>query len=640
MSEWQHMADYTITALQNASMDDYTRHILLAQSYLSRQLLRQAEEAAEGTTDDSLPEKAIAALLSVRKRGLSDPEWCRLMVLGCRLSGQRDAEALGYAARWVELEPQNAEAQRMAESCRAFLGNSGAETADEDMALSPPQRTPDLCDTRAVSVREEPPASAAESAGPSVKITQQELHAQLSGDGKSTPIQPEQRHETGSGHPTTDTSAPPPAMPTTLTSVPAAPSPAEPSPAASGAPAAPRALQQETVATGKNPDNEASLIRQAVIYGKEEQACVEGHTERFFGPAELVHHEMISPWVHVDVHLIAPSVEHPWFTLVTQGMGARAFRDEEGEEQRCELLITLPPDWVVRAEDWQRPDRSWPMQLLRLLARFPFVSGEPIDWGHSFDLSEDLGEDSGTNFCAAMLLSPGLFEEEASACTLPDASRVTYWQVIPLYREELRYKFNYGTDALLELFTDEMLSTADPRRLNAVADHALIKAESAHEAALQHCRTLTDFVQYCVENGLVRSGFTERHPDVEWAMRTALAEEHRDDGINIIPPLPMRDWTGPLNCWASPSVLRGEGRIAVVSRDAVSAINSGWDSGLNFIGEPELAAEGDGNRLPLMLTNLHLISALLPQLPRILGLEPGHSLVRTADGRFIPADEV
>ena len=43
--------------------------------------------------------------------------------------------------------------------------------------------------------------------------------------------------------------------------------------------------------------------------------------------------------------------------------------------------------------------------------------------------------------------------------------------------------------------------------------------------------------------------------------------------------------------------------------------------------------------MPLVLTNLYLISALEPQLPRLLGLEPGQSLIRTDDGRFIPADE-
>lgn len=762
MSEWQRMADNTVTLLQNTPADEYARSILLAQAYLSRRLLRSEKvPAAESATqDDSPTEKAIAALRPVRRRGLDDPEWCRLMAICCRLSGQRDAEALGYAMRWAELAPQDPEARRMAESCRAFLAEDGTEAADEDTACratdeeeanaseapstsadephsatpttpttpaapaapapaaqvvavtdaapsdsAPPADTPTPCkpatfcipttpapgaqpttndntatdDTptavitpaaeeagteeapapvavTAPAVAEEAPAASTSVEAPAPTVSDAlTSNAELAPAADSAP-------ECTADAPTSAAPAPAPEVSVPTTPSPAASAPsaaaAAPCPSAAGNQPEPEPAEASAGASAASPEGDSSPTSEAeppqgsesddaaprtAAYSEEEAACTDHHMERYFGSADFVHREPASPWGQVDVNLIPPSDEHPWFTLVTQGMGARAFRDEEGEEQRCELLMTLPPDWADSTEDWQRPDRFWPLHLLRLLARFPFVTGEPIDWGHSFDLREELDEESGTDFCAAMLLSPGLFEEEAAACTLPDGARVSYWQVIPLYREEIQYKRAHGTEELLELFTDDMLSTADPQRLNAVADHALIKEESGHEAALQRCRTLTDYVQYCVENGLVQSGFVERHPDVEWAMRTALAEEHRDEGLDLIPPMPLRTWPGPLNCWATPSVLRGEGRIAAVSRDAVAPVNSGWDSGLNFLGEEELEAEEDseenGGRMPLVLTNLHLISALEPQLPRLLGLEPGQSLIRTDDGRFIPADE-
>lgn len=762
MSEWQRMADNTVTLLQNTPADEYARSILLAQAYLSRRLLRSEKvPAAESATqDDSPTEKAIAALRPVRRRGLDDPEWCRLMAICCRLSGQRDAEALGYAMRWAELAPQDPEARRMAESCRAFLAEDGTEAADEDTACratdeeeanaseapstsadephsatpttpttpaapaapapaaqvvavtdaapsdsAPPADTPTPCEPATFCIpttpapgaqpttndntatddtptavitpaaeeagTEEAPAPAAVTA-PAVAeeapaaSTSVEAPAPTGSDALTSNAElapaADSAPECTADAPTSAAPAPAPEVSVPTTPSPAASAPsaaaAAPCPSAAGNQPEPEPAEASAEASAASPEGDSSPTSEAeppqgsesddaaprtAAYSEEEAACTDHHMERYFGSADFVHREPASPWGQVDVNLIPPSDEHPWFTLVTQGMGARAFRDEEGEEQRCELLMTLPPDWADSTEDWQRPDRFWPLHLLRLLARFPFVTGEPIDWGHSFDLREELDEESGTDFCAAMLLSPGLFEEEAAACTLPDGARVSYWQVIPLYREEIQYKRAHGTEELLELFTDDMLSTADPQRLNAVADHALIKEESGHEAALQRCRTLTDYVQYCVENGLVRSGFVERHPDVEWAMRTALAEEHRDEGLDLIPPMPLRTWPGPLNCWATPSVLRGEGRIAAVSRDAVAPVNSGWDSGLNFLGEEELAAEEDseenGGRMPLVLTNLYLISALEPQLPRLLALEPGQSLIRTDDGRFIPADE-
>ena len=43
------------------------------------------------------------------------------------------------------------------------------------------------------------------------------------------------------------------------------------------------------------------------------------------------------------------------------------------------------------------------------------------------------------------------------------------YQVIPLYREELQYKLEHGSDALLDLCPDESLEVINPHRLNAVS---------------------------------------------------------------------------------------------------------------------------------------------------------------------------
>ena len=42
--------------------------------------------------------------------------------------------------------------------------------------------------------------------------------------------------------------------------------------------------------------------------------------------------------------------------------------------------------------------------------------------------------------------------------------------MIPLYWEELQYKLEHGSDALLDLCPDESLEVIDPHRLNVVTD--------------------------------------------------------------------------------------------------------------------------------------------------------------------------
>ncbi len=55
-----------------------------------------------------------------------------------------------------------------------------------------------------------------------------------------------------------------------------------------------------------------------------------------------------------------------------------------------------------------------------------------------------------------ILLSPGAFPLEASVCTMPDGSEVNFYNVTPLYREELDYKCQNNADALLELLQQEV----------------------------------------------------------------------------------------------------------------------------------------------------------------------------------------
>ena len=53
-------------------------------------------------------------------------------------------------------------------------------------------------------------------------------------------------------------------------------------------------------------------------------------------------------------------------------------------------------------------------------------------------------------------------------CRLPDGDEVNFYQVIPLYREEIQYKLEHGSDALLDLCPDESLEVINPHRLNVV----------------------------------------------------------------------------------------------------------------------------------------------------------------------------
>lgn len=425
----------------------------------------------------------------------------------------------------------------------------------------------------------------------------------------------------------------------------------------------------------------AADAEKLLVYNEEQEANVSEHIESYFGESQLVFHEFTSTWVHVDVHIISPMPGYDMYTLVTQGAGARPFADEEGQPRRCELVLNLPPDWVSDPEDWNRPDRRWPVALMTRLARFPFVAGEPIGIGHSFDIADDLRESGNMNFAGVVLLPPGAAPEGAERCSLEllpsegEEEYVQFFQLMPLFAEELRLLLDQGIAALLDCCTFEMMAIADPNRLNAVTDAALIAEEKEHEEALSTCRTLTDFVSYCVEHDLLHSGFTARHAEADWALRTAVEEEQRDEGMEEDPAELQKVLDGPLQCWATPAVLEQGAAVVAVYRDAVAPINSGWDSGLNFLSaedlldedeseevaaedevddeaelddeeelddeaelddeedeEDEVEACGEGTRL--RLTNLPRIVTVNPQLLDLLDIAPGERYVLGDDGAF------
>lgn len=199
------------------------------------------------------------------------------------------------------------------------------------------------------------------------------------------------------------------------------------------------------------------------MYEEEEIEAVEAHISRYFGTYPNVFHELISPDIHVDIAKVDPTEERPYYTLVTMGMGAHRMHvpeELEGEKlERAELLICLPPDWKVQdnAEKWY-----WPLRWLKILARLPGQEDSWLGWGHSVTNGGPFSKN--TKLSGMMLVSPVLFDEEAATCPLPNGEAVQFYQLLPIYDEEMQYKLDNNAEALLEKMDDSMLIVDTKRR--------------------------------------------------------------------------------------------------------------------------------------------------------------------------------
>jgi len=188
------------------------------------------------------------------------------------------------------------------------------------------------------------------------------------------------------------------------------------------------------------------------LYTSEELDAVESHIEKFFGKVEKVFHELYSPDIHCDVELIDPTPERNYYTLVTVGMGAHRMNIPErllsNGIDRAELIICLPPDWDFKSKD---DNYTWPLNLIKYLARLPGDNNTWLGYGHTVPTGKLAAN---TDLSGCILLGIQDAPEGAAVCALPDAEQILFYQVIPLYEEEMNFKVENGTDALLEYMED------------------------------------------------------------------------------------------------------------------------------------------------------------------------------------------
>ena len=211
------------------------------------------------------------------------------------------------------------------------------------------------------------------------------------------------------------------------------------------------------------------------VYTEDEMSAVEQHIGKTFGPVEMVFHELVSPDIHVDICMIPPSEERDYYTLVTMGMGAHRMNvPEELAEyklERAELAIALPPDWKLDEASLKDERWYWPIGLLKVLARLPITEDTWLGFGHTMDKQSPFAE--GTELCAAILAGPqGAVWEGGEVCVLPGGQEVNFYQVIPLYRDEMEYKLAHDADALLDKMADVSF-VVDPTRRDVLAGETL-----------------------------------------------------------------------------------------------------------------------------------------------------------------------
>ena len=275
------------------------------------------------------------------------------------------------------------------------------------------------------------------------------------------------------------------------------------------------------------------------VYTEEEMEAVEGHIEQYFGKVENVFHELVSPDIHVDICMVPPTEERDYYTLVTMGMGAHRMNvPEELAEYKlelAELAIALPADWKLDQESMKDEKWYWPIRLLKSLARLPIASDTWLGFGHTMDNEEDFAEN--TKLCAAILTGPQGTQDGSEVCPLPGGEEVNFYQVIPLYEDELDYKLEHDADALMNKMRG-ISFVVNPTRQNAITrgtlsndnfdgemDDASYHLESIEEKELpidpiNAYNHMAIYLRWCMEHDLMGEEFLAEYGDVVEKVKT------------------------------------------------------------------------------------------------------------------------
>ncbi len=161
----------------------------------------------------------------------------------------------------------------------------------------------------------------------------------------------------------------------------------------------------------------------------------------------------------VDVEMLYPTVEEPFYLLHTVGMSAvpmyyPAGKLAKGQEAYSELCMILPADWpfLTGSRVTLTDPAAWPLWLLMELGRFPHVHQIWMSYGFTLPNTEACEPFSPLSAFAGVIIVQ--FEGELGEVTMADGTAVELLMPIPVYKEELEVCGHVGVDAVIEEILD------------------------------------------------------------------------------------------------------------------------------------------------------------------------------------------
>ena len=207
------------------------------------------------------------------------------------------------------------------------------------------------------------------------------------------------------------------------------------------------------------------------IYEEKELEELENYICEAFGNYGNVLHELISPDVHLDVCIVPPSEDEPYYKLVTMGAGAYKMKVPKEMEKyqidRAEYVIYLPADWDLKSSD----DKDyWPIKTLKDTARLPIWNDTWLFDGHTLQANADGSPYASNTKFNSVILQFAEGKKGDIRLPLSSGKMINFYEVIPIYPEELKFKLDNDSYELFDKLKEQKIQykVLDLNRKNAL----------------------------------------------------------------------------------------------------------------------------------------------------------------------------
>lgn len=190
---------------------------------------------------------------------------------------------------------------------------------------------------------------------------------------------------------------------------------------------------------------EAEKITKVSYLPPEEEALTE-HIKNYFGEISQIIDRSEFLGITLKIAEVPPSDKHNYYTFVTMGFGAHKMdippEVAELTPDRFELVMYMPPEM-------DDDDRIWALDYLSMIGRSTVERSSWTGYGHIYSYSVPIAKN--TKLCGSVLIELQNISKGARSCIIPCGDDVAFYQVFPLYREEILYKWENGLGELIDL---------------------------------------------------------------------------------------------------------------------------------------------------------------------------------------------